>query len=89
MIRINSGLSSGLLALHYNNILHLQTIARSWSLNDYQGYYSSPAVKKPKACHVLCHSGSRSLLHRSIAGVDVDHRCGWRALIAALRLYRT
>lgn len=52
-------------------------------------YHAGPAVKKPEACHVLCHSEPRSLLHRSIAGVDVDHRCGWRALIAALRLYQT
>lgn len=52
-------------------------------------YHAGCVVKKPDACYVLCHSEPRSPQHRSIAGVDVDHRCGWRVLIAALRLYQT
>lgn len=77
----------GHFALHYNNILHLlPEIDLKMTASD---YHAGPTVKKPEACHVLCHSEPRSLLHRSIAGVDVDHRCGWRALIAALRLYQT
>lgn len=46
-------------------------------------YHAGPAVKRPEACHVLCHSEPWSPLHRSIAGVDVDHLCSWKALIAA------
>lgn len=70
MIRINSGLSSGLLALHYNNILHLQTIARSWSLNDYQGWLF-------KFCSEKAQGLSCSLSQWvTIAAAQINSRCG-------------